>query len=312
MDKGNRHNLVTFGLAGLLLLPACRWDAPDPERDDTPTSGRILVLADADCRAVIDQELMVFTSFYPKAEVNVRYMDEAALLRNMQSDSVRCVVTTVDPGADQDAYLRSRNITPRIVPVYHGGVAVAINPASPVRQLDLDDLRRLLDRQALNVTTDVADTRALDSLEAIFAGSGSGVARLLVDSLGIKQLKARSVPDVAAAMDQVANNPRTVALLPFEAISDLDNPQVREWRNRVRLVPIAATPGGEALLPSQSTLADGSYPLRRTVKMIVMEGKSGLGTGFVSFVANHKGQRIILKLGVAPISIPSRDVEIVP
>jgi len=42
-----------------------------------------------------------------------------------------------------------------------------------------------------------------------------------------------------------------------------------------------------------------------------MEGKSGLGTGFVSFVAGHKGQRIILKSGLAPQIVPARDVMIV-
>jgi phosphate transport system substrate-binding protein len=46
--------------------------------------------------------------------------------------------------------------------------------------------------------------------------------------------------------------------------------------------------------------------------MLLTEGKSGLGTGFVSFVANHKGQRIILKLGVAPINVPPRNIQIVP
>jgi phosphate transport system substrate-binding protein len=66
-----------------------------------------------------------------------------------------------------------------------------------------------------------------------------------------------------------------------------------------------------AFFPSQGTLADRSYPLRRQVVMVLAEGKSGLGTGFVSFVANHKGQRIILKLGLAPQKIPAREVEIV-
>ncbi len=59
----------------------CRFTAPDPGKDDTPTSGRVLVLADADCRPVIDQELLVFSALYPKAEVQVRYMDEADLVK---------------------------------------------------------------------------------------------------------------------------------------------------------------------------------------------------------------------------------------
>jgi hypothetical protein len=39
--------------------------------------------------------------------------------------------------------------------------------------------------------------------------------------------------------------------------------------------------------------------------MLVVENKSGLGTGFASFVAGHKGQRIILKRGLAPAHTPA-------
>ena len=81
---------------------------------------------------------------------------------------------------------------------------------------------------------------------------------------------------------------------------------------RLKLLPVARTVETKAVLPSQGTIADESYPLRRRMNMILIEGKSGLGTGFVSFVANHKGQRIILKLGVAPITVPSRNIQMVP
>jgi phosphate transport system substrate-binding protein len=293
-------------LAAGTLLGGCH--PPDPDREDTPTSGRILLLADADCRAVIEQEWMVFSSIYTKAEVQLRYLDEASMLKAMLNDSVRGVVTTAALGGEQEAWLRTRRITPRVVPIYHAGIAVVADTASPLRQLDLDQVRRMLDRSAITVTTDMSDP-ALNGLQALFAGAGSGVARLLQDSLGIRELRASSVPDVPAAIDAVSGNARTVAFLPFEAISDLDDPEVRAFRSRVRLLPVARNAQGPAVLPSQSSLADGSYPLQRTVNMVLTEGKSGLGTGFVSFVANHKGQRIILKLGVAPVAVPARDVE---
>ena len=77
------------------------------------------------------------------------------------------------------------------------------------------------------------------------------------------------------------------------------------------LLAFSLSDSSSAVFPNQSTLADGSYPLRRPVYMVLCEGKSGLGTGFVSFVANHKGQRIILKHGIAPNKVPPREVEIV-
>lgn len=310
----NRQGHIATLAAALFatLLGACGHSVPDPYKDDTPTSGRVLILADKDCRPVIDQELLVFNSIYRDAQVDVRYMDEAGLLKAMMNDSVRCVITSVVPGSDQQAYLDQRRLNARVVPIYKAGIAVVVNKDCPVQYLDLDQVAQLLGRAGdARVSTDLEGNYGLDSMTALFAGAGSGVARLLVDSLHIGALRARALADVPSVVAQVARDPLTIGFLPFETISDLDNPAMRALREQVRLLPVAGKPGTGPVLPSQSTLADGSYPLKRTVNMVLTEWKSGLGTGFVSFVANHKGQRIILKLGVAPITVPPRNVEIV-
>src|SRR5690606_27093923 len=63
--------------------------------------------------------------------------------------------------------------------------------------------------------------------------------------------------------------------------------------------------------PSQSTIADNTYPLIRTINMIDVQGKTGLGTGFASSAASDKGQRIVLKSGLMPITLPKREINIV-
>ena len=51
------------------------------------------------------------------------------------------------------------------------------------------------------------------------------------------------------------------------------------------------------------------YPLIREVYMINREGRAGLGTGFVSFVAGDQGQRIIRLMGMLPATMPVRIVK---
>ena len=63
--------------------------------------------------------------------------------------------------------------------------------------------------------------------------------------------------------------------------------------------------------PSQSTIADNTYPLIRTINIIDVQGKTGLGTGFASFAASDKGQRIVLKSGLMPVVLPKREINIV-
>jgi phosphate transport system substrate-binding protein len=62
--------------------------------------------------------------------------------------------------------------------------------------------------------------------------------------------------------------------------------------------------------PYQGYIAERSYPFCRDVYMISRETFSGLGTGFVSFVAGDQGQRIILKSGLVPATMPVRLIEI--
>ncbi len=297
------------------MCGGCHSPGPDPHRDDTPTAGKILVLADVDSRPVISKELEIFSSFYRKAEVTVRYLSEADLLQAMMNDSVRCVVSSVAYGPDQQADFRERKLSALpVVPIYTDAIAVVVNKASPIARLDLQQIKAILnsDTTALRVTTDMENFSTIDPLRAVFAGSGSGVARMLIDSLRLKGIRGGALPDVGSVVEQVSRDVRAIGFIPFAAISDLDNADMRSQREQVKLLPIALASDSAAILPSQSTIADGQYPLRRTMNMLLTEGKSGLGTGFVSFVANHKGQRIILKLGVAPITVPPRNIKIVP
>lgn len=68
-------------------------------------------------------------------------------------------------------------------------------------------------------------------------------------------------------------------------------------------------PGADAYYkPNQNDLAMENYPLTRNLYIINGEGRAGLGTGFASFLAGERGQRIVLKSGLLPDSIPSRQV----
>ena len=55
------------------------------------------------------------------------------------------------------------------------------------------------------------------------------------------------------------------------------------------------------------------HPKRKRTLLLILALVAGLGlaTGFASFVAGHKGQRIILKQGLAPERVPVRDIELV-
>jgi phosphate transport system substrate-binding protein len=66
--------------------------------------------------------------------------------------------------------------------------------------------------------------------------------------------------------------------------------------------------GGDAFYkPTQENLISGIYPFLRNIYIINCEGKEGLGTGFANWLASPRGQLIVLKSGLGPHKIISRD-----
>ena len=283
----------------LLCLGACQGKAPDPQRDDVPTKGDILVVADCDLERIIEAERFVFESIYTEAKVRVRYLPEAELREAMKNDSVRVVFTATLPGADEMAFFRSRRLYPDHVPILTDAVAVLKAPHAATDSVSMEDLYRAL--------TGKSTTRVF------FDDARGGVVRTVVDSiLGGRADALRNVSTFRSTdtlLQRLANTPDAIALVAYAHLSDLDDPHCRALRERITLCRVSAS--GAAVLPNQTNLADGQYPLRRKLYAVLKEGKTGLGTGFVSFVAGHKGQRIILKTGLVPQTIPGRDVELV-
>ncbi|HMQ76724.1 MAG TPA: substrate-binding domain-containing protein [Flavobacteriales bacterium] len=287
----------------MLLLAACSSGPPDPRHDDSPTFGHVLVLADQDLRPVLEDQRTTFEALYEKARVDVRYLPERQLVQAMLNDSVRAVFGAFLPGADQQAYFRTRQLTPHVEAVAVEAIAVLAHPAGP-DSLSLDEIRGILRDGRLGGRP----------CAALLDDAGSGVARSLVDSLwngaADQALKVQVAHGPQDLVERLRRDSTAIGLLAFSLISDLDDPACRTLRDDLRLVPVHRG-DGPALAPTQGTLKDGRYPLRRPLMMLVTEGKSGLGTGFASFVAGHKGQRILLKKGLAPAHVPARDVMIV-
>lgn len=283
-----------------LLLTACQGTPPDPRRDDDLTSGHVLILAEEEFRSLLEGQRIVFEQTYADARVDIRYLPQADLLKAMLNDSVRAVFTTCAPGGEQKEYFRSRQLSTPMTPILVDAVAVLTGPRPQHLTLTVEDL-------AQRLSTPGAVT--------LFESTGSGVARTVVDSLLAGDATAVRGASAAEGLDslitRLERDSTAIGLIPFALISDLDDPVCKAVRARTQLAAIAPAPGATPVLPNQSTLADGSYPLRRKLYALNVEGRSGLGTGFVSFVAGHKGQRIILKSGLAPQTVPAREVMLV-
>lgn len=311
-------NILIVGMycIGFAALVSCGGSNSNQPKTDTATSGTITVAADESLRPIVEAEVEVFESIYKDAHLNVVYTNEYDAMRMLVQDSARIAITSRELLPEEKAVLEKAVITPRYAPFCNDAIAIIMNKAMTDTILTLSQVKALLDG-TYTQWKDLNPKNKAGNIQVVFDNPKSGAVRHLKDSiLKGKELGKHcfAVANNAAVIDYVAENKNAIGLIGVNWISDRDDSVATGFINKVRiceLVPIdIETAEARTMKPYQAYIALKQYPLWRKVQITMREPRVGLGTGFASFVASDKGQRIVLKSGLVPATAPIRIVEL--
>ncbi len=314
----NNINMKLFPAIALifcLLFSACSQNPKGDTYTDTPTTGKVEMAVDETFQPIIEAELPVFHAMYKYATLLPRYLPEARVLNLLLTDSVRLAVLSRKLNAKELNYFHRKKFIPQQFPVAIDGIAVLVNPANPDTLFSISQLRKIMLGEITEWKQLNPDSKS-GKVKVVFDNPNSSIVRFIVDSitktgkLG-KQLSATTFNlDV---VDFVSKNPDAIGLIGVSWLSDSRDPESLSFQKRVKVAGVSAdelATAGNSFQPYQADLATGKYPLTRFVYMILTEPRAGLGTGFTSFVASDKGQRIMLKTGILPYTMPERVVNV--
>jgi len=292
-------------LVFILLLSglACNRQKSAVETD-TPTSGSIVVAVDESLTPLLQAEQEAFHALYEKAHIEMRFVSEAKAIELLLNDSVRMAVVTRKLTKEEEEVIKSRKISPRHITVAKEGVAIIAHKSNPDSTLTWMQLRDLI---ALGKYEDMKT----QSPRVVFDEAQSGVVRYIKDSLLQGKPFAKNsfaAGNSKALVDYVADTKNTFGLIGSSWISDTDDSTTVRFLKKIQVVSISKDE--DAYQPYQAYIAQKVYPLARSVIVISQEPRSGLGTGFVSFMSGDLGQRIVLKAGMVPAKMPLRVVSV--
>lgn len=304
-------NRITFAIACVTILLSCRERDKHGNLLDTPTSGRIRIAVDASVQPLIDAEIEAFESIYKYADVEAIYLSEAKAVDSLLNGSVQLAVITRKLTPDEAATLEREKLVPRELVVAREGVALIVHTENPDSTITVDALRQILDG-TISTWKQLDPATARGDLRVVFGQPDAGIVRFLRDSL----TAVDSLPEFCFALDTdsaviryVAANPDAMGMIGVSWLSDQDDSTVNTFLKSVRVAGIAET-NDEYYQPYQAYIAQGWYPFARDVLMVSREARAGLATGFMAFVAGYKGQRVVLKAGLVPATMPLRIVEV--
>ena len=295
----------------LLIATACHNPMGVQPLSETPTTGKIKISIDESFQLLFDTQLYTFESLYTNAKITPLYKPELDVLADLMNDSVRTIVLTRDLTKAEKDLLFSQKYVARTTKVAHDALALIVNKDNP------DSL--LLDFQFADILRGkITSWKQLNPkskdlpINVVFDNNKSGNVRYFRDKFSIKgnfPSNCFAVNTNAEVINYVKENKSGLGIISVNWISDTQDSVSEKFLKDVRIVEVGTDPLNYCK-PYQGYIAEGSYPFIRDVFMISRETFSGLGTGFASFVAGDQGQRIVLKSGLVPATMPIRLIEI--
>ena len=146
----------------------------------------------------------------------------------------------------------------------------------------------------------------------VFDNPNSSTVRYLCEIAGVNSLPQENVFSFKTNEDvikYIAENDSMIGVVGINWMYQ-PKPEMKKYVDLTTILSIKNTNSNDYVYPSQENIAKRKYPLARVLFAVNCQGYEGLGMGFSSFIAGEKGQRIILKSGLAPMREPSRNIRI--
>ncbi len=311
----NRQVLAVVALTAVLAgtFFACKNQGTTEIRE-TPTSGNIVIRSDESFKPIIDAQVDTFTAIYKYASITPVYESEKDLIVDFLNDSVKVIVSAWTPTEEQKQLLLASLTVVRTTTVAYDALALVLNRENKDSLLTYENVQDIFTGKITD-WKQVNPSSKLGAINIIFDNDKSGNIRYFKEKFGLPgQLPAnffavKSNPEV---VEYVSKSPGDIGIVSVNWISDSDDSLSASLSNKIKVAAVSQPylDKNSFYLPVQGSIYDKTYPFIRDVNMVSRETFSGLGSGFISWVAGEKGQRIILKSGLVPATMPIRLIQV--
>lgn len=297
-------NFLLFILAAL-SLSAC-YMKNDFTKEDSPTTGKLMLMYDEGLKLHIENQILTFKSIYNYADIQLVSSDEKSCIESLFKDSCKAIAISRLLSDKELEKFKQKNIRPESSVVAKSAIAFIVHKDFPDSTLSVTEITELLKGNDSSLI-------AGKHINIIFDNQNSGNTRQLKDSLlpnsgfGKNVAAEKNTEDL---IKKIAGSSNSIGVCDYAWLSDKDDARVKEFLKNIKILAISKEKHQTAYMPDQSNLATLSYPFVRTICIIRRSADFSLGKGVETFIAGPIGQLMFLKQGLAPNRQEERVVEI--
>jgi len=295
--------LSLFLCLGIFLI-GCRSKPAKPE--ETPTKGNLTILVTDSHAWILKQQAEEYARLYPEVHIAVAGTSTRGAVVEFLNDSVKCIC--IDRPLNQE----ERDVATKAEFVFaenkiaEDALAVIVHRKNPIEFVLYNDLKDIL--VGRKTSWNLLSTKGgAGPIELVLTGRNSGTYELL-QRYFFQISQDLAVGKLAGTQQEVVEY---VSLHP-QAVGIVSIAAVRNDSGTVKVLAIESTNITEErfVKPHQTNIYRSLYPLHYSLYLYTSESTTGVAAGFSTFVRSMQGQKIIQNVGLVPVIIPNRVIQI--
>lgn len=274
---------------------ACKDQKPQPT--DTGSRGTIHISVDETFKPIIEEQIQVFESSFPKAKIIAHYKSEAECWDDLLNDSTRMVIVTKNITQEESRFYHdSIGLYPQGEVLAYDAVALVVNRNAPDSVFTKAEVAGML-----------LDTGKMPYKPVFDGVKATSTVRFAIDSiLRGKMFNLSVITAAKTSRDVLAYIAENPGYIGFVGVSWIGNPEDEAQLEMLKKVRIAWLPcdscgeEGTYTKPWQEEILTKRYPYSRGIYYVLKENHGGLGKAFINFMNSDRGQLIFRRGYVVP------------
>lgn len=297
----SRFNIYLVSGLFIFLFFNCKQNDNSKTSQETILKGKATIFVDETVMPIVEDEVMVFESKYD-AKLSLVSKSESEVLNALFNKKASLVVIARNLTKKELNIFEQRKIVPKITKFAIDGIAFVSNKSNNDTLIALKDIIGFMKGE-----------RNSKIKGLVFDNPNSSTVNYMKNLCNLTNLPDNDVFTFKTnneVLKFVSENNGMIGVVGVNWLSQPLN-SMESVINKINVLSVKGFHSEKYFAPSQSNFAEGSYPLLRDLYVVNCQGYSGLGMGFSSFVMGDIGQRIVLKSGLLPFVIPTRNLNII-
>lgn len=268
-------------------------------KKDDILAGELPVVVDETLLPLFLEQKEVFESSYYNAKIKEEAKPEVQAVNSLLKGDVAFAVLARTLTDEEQKGFEIRSLKPRVYSLAYDGIILVGNVADRDSSVRVNDIIELIKGNKVR------------EFSLIFDNLNSSVFRYFRDLGNIEKAANTFVSTKTGAkevLQEIAGNSGKVGLISYNQFLSLESSFREKDKIRILSVLNEKSKAIQYVKPSQTTLATGEYPLKREIFVLNYQPNLGLGIGFSAFMTGDRGQRIVLKSGLLPFTMPGREI----